>query len=171
MQGKVHIYCGDGKGKTTCSAGLALRAAGSGFKVIFVQFLKSGHSGEIEMLKKIGVTVIRSAAPVKFTFQMNEQELAKTLVINNNLLEQAKAALTNEKTLLVLDEAVGALDKGLLDEERVIKLLEKRGDTEIVLTGRNPSERLVSMADYVSEIKKIKHPYDLGTDARKGIEF
>ena len=108
--GCVHIYCGDGKGKTSAAVGLAVRAAGRGKKIVVVRFLKTDDSGEVEILKTI--------------------------------------------------------------PQITVKFLKDRPEAlEVVMTGRGPSEQLLSLADYVSEIRKMKHPYDKGILARKGIEY
>jgi len=171
--GLIHIYCGDGKGKTTAAMGLAMRAAGSGMKVALVQFLKGQQSSELKMLQMLpNVTVIREQLSPKFTFQMNSEELADTKMVHSRYLNAAlKLAKNGECDLLILDELVGALNCGLIDEDLLHELVEKKpAQLELVMTGRNPAQWLVDAADYVSEIRKIKHPYDKGVDARKGIE-
>ncbi len=171
--GLIHIYCGDGKGKTTAAMGLAMRAAGSGMKVALVQFLKGQQSSELKMLQMLpNVTIIREQLSPKFTFQMNSEELADTKMVHSRYLNTAlKLAKNGECDLLILDELVGALNCGLIDEDLLHELVEKKpAQLELVMTGRNPAQWLVDAADYVSEIRKIKHPYDKGVDARKGIE-
>lgn len=170
--GKIHIYCGDGKGKTTAAIGLSVRATGQGYKVIFVQFLKTSPTGELQIFEKIDdIEVVRSEKPMKFTFLMNEQELEECRKINCNMLEQVLQREFTAQTLLVLDESIGSIHAGVLDEEKVLEFLGSKPMCEVVLTGRNPSDALVNMADYVTEMKKIKHPYDYAVDARRGIEF
>ena len=164
MKGLIHIYCGDGKGKTTAATGLAVRAAGCGMKVLLVQFLKGQETGELRALAHIpGITVLRGKASEKFTFQMDERELQQTYD------EQARAGACD---LLVLDEVMGALSCQLIDEDLLRSLVEQKPERlELVMTGRNPPDWLIDAADYVSEIKKVKHPYDRGVSARRGIEM
>lgn len=171
--GLIHLYCGDGKGKTTASLGLALRCAGRGGRVLFAQFLKGRPTGELASLEKIpAITVLRGKALLKFTFQMTEAEKEETRAAQTALLDKVCAFCREQKPdLAVCDELVGACALGLVPEEAVCRFLqEKPTNTEVVLTGRNPSPALVDLADYVSEIKKIKHPFDKGIPARLGIE-
>ncbi len=171
MKGLVHIYCGDGKGKTTAAMGLALRAAGNGFKVLIVQFLKNGKTGELASLEQLeNITVIRGKGGMKFTFKMDEEERAEALRVHTENLQKV-IELAEEFDMVILDEAVGACGCGLLDQNMLCKFLDSRPQKlEVVLTGRNPAQELLDRADYISEVKKIRHPYDKGIQARKGIE-
>ena len=174
MSGMVHLYHGNGKGKTTAALGLALRAAGNGMQVIIVQFLKGQHSGEIEMLKMLpGICVLRGKNGSKFSHMMNEAEKQAARHAHEENLAKALAMVENgEGNLLILDEAMGALSSGLLSEERIQKLLqEKPPQLELVFTGRNPPAFILEAADYVTEMRCEKHPYNSGVAARKGIEF
>ena len=156
----IHLYYGDGKGKTTAAAGLALRAAGSGRRVIFSQFLKGRRSGEIESFLQIPqVTVLRGDFREKFTFEMNERELKEEAEKSSDLLEEAFAQADSEKAdLLVLDEVVSAAERKMISGERLRILIERHRERfEIVLTGRSPSDWMVEAADYVTKMKKIKH--------------
>ena len=170
-KGCVHIYCGDGKGKTTCVMGLCVRAAGAGKKVLLHQFLKDNTSSERTIIDKLpGVTVMPGAKMDKFTFQMNEEELQALRESNDaNLVRLCDMA--KDYDMLILDESVYAMDMGLLSEDKLIEWLEKKPEhLEVVMSGRNPSDRLKEHADYISEIKKIKHPFDQGLSSRIGIE-
>ncbi len=170
--GKIHIYCGDGKGKTTASVGLAVRALGSGYHIIFVQFLKGSDSGELEVFRSLdNVEIIRSEVPMKFTYLMNEEELEECKERNKQIFEQAISRELTDKTLLVLDEVIGTMENKLLSKEVVMEFLHSQPDCEVVMTGRGPSKEVIDIADYVTEMKKIKHPYDRGEMARKGIEY
>lgn len=163
----LHLMIGNGKGKTSSAAGAALRAAGHGKKVVFAQFLKDGSSGEISVLQTIpGVTVVIPPVNYGFTFQMNEQQRAETAAAYNDMLERIAG---EEAFLIVLDEALHALNAGLIEREKLEKVLEK--DCEIIITGYDPPEYLTERADYISDVKKIKHPYDKGVSAREAIEF
>lgn len=169
--GCVHIYCGNGKGKTTCGMGLTIRAAGSGKKVLLHQFLKGNDSSERKILEGIpNITVVPGIPQKKFTFSMNEEELNALREQNNKMFDYL-ASVAGEYDMLVMDEAVYALSEGLLSEDKVIAFLENRpAGLEVVMMGRNPSERLMEHADYVSEINKVKHPFDRGLSSRIGIE-
>lgn len=173
-RGLIHIYHGDGKGKTTAAMGLALRAAGNGLQVVIVQFLKGTSSGEIQLMREIPeITVLRENNNPKFSFQMSEEEKREARLVHaDNLAAAEKLVAAGKCDLLILDEALGALSSGLLDEGLVQRLVEEKPPAlELVLTGRNPSEFLLEKADYVTEMKAQKHPYEQGIDARKGIEF
>lgn len=172
----IQIYCGDGKGKTTAAAGLAVRAAGHHIPVIFVQFMKDGSSGEIAVLKEVsGILVLHSELFYGFVRNMDEQQKEEMKIQYMNLLNKIEKEISGMKgnmAVVVLDEVLHACNFGLLEEDRLCRFLDDCPDTvEIVLTGRNPSKSLIEKADYVSEIKKVKHPYDKGVPARKGIEL
>lgn len=172
--GFIHIYCGDGKGKTTAAVGLAVRAAGRDQKVVIARFLKSDDSGEVISLKSMkGVTVLPCEETFGFYWNMTEDDKKKAECYYKSLLEKAfSTAKSQNGDLLVLDEVMGVCHHGLVDEERLKVLLAEREDgLEVVMTGRNPSQRLVDLADYVSEIKALKHPFEKGVGARRGIEY
>lgn len=170
-QGLVHIYYGDGKGKTTAAMGLALRCAGHGGRVVIVQFLKDGASGECNILKTLPQVSMLNCNPYgKFSFRMNGEEREYTADAMQQCfaeaLEQAKDA-----RMLILDEAITAITCGFLTEEQILDMIQQRPQTlEIVLTGRYPTQELLAQADYASEIRGVKHPYGLGVAARDGIE-
>ncbi len=173
MFGLVHIYCGDGKGKTTAAVGLAVRCAGRGNKVLLVQFLKSRDSGELYSLAKLpDIEVMRGKESKKFTFQMNEEEKHALLIEHNKMFEQVLAKIENGGySLLILDEVIGALNAKVFEMPKLIEFLRHKPENlEVVLTGRNPAPELVEIADYVSEMRKVKHPMDRGIMAREGIE-
>lgn len=172
--GLVHVYCGDGKGKTTCSIGLCIRYIGSGGNVLFYQFMKNQNSSELEVLNNIdGVTVIEGYKMDKFSFQMTDLEKKEVCKIYAVEFEKIKnMAISGQYGLLVMDEIMSCISCGFLSESDVISFIKSRPkDLEIVMTGRNPSNNIIECADYVSEISKVKHPYDGGINARKGIEF
>lgn len=173
MFGLVHIYCGDGKGKTTAAVGLAVRCAGRGNKVLLVQFLKSRDSGELYSLAKLpDIEIMRGKESKKFTFQMNEEEKHALLIEHNKMFEQVLAKIKNGGySLLILDEVIGALNAKVFEMPKLIEFLRHKPENlEVVLTGRNPAPELVEIADYVSEMRKVKHPMDKGIMAREGIE-
>ena len=171
--GLVHLYCGDGKGKTTAAVGLAVRHSGRGGKVVFAQFLKDGTSGECRVLAKLGVTVLAANPVGKFSFRMTEEEKAETAAALGRTFDAATGFTVRERaTLLVLDEICAAVNCGFLPEKTLTEFLESRPDSlEVVLTGRDPSENLQVHADYITEMKKRRHPFDEGVAAREGIEF
>ncbi len=172
--GLIHIYCGDGKGKTTAAEGLAVRAAGSGMKVHFVQFLKGSPTSEIAVLEKIeNITIRRCDRDYGFTFTMNGEEKAAITACHDRMLSEAFELMqSGGADMVVLDEFNAAYECGLLDKELADRLvLEKPAGTELILTGRDPQPKFVEAADYVSEILAVKHPYSRGIEARKGIEF
>ncbi len=172
-KGLIHLYCGDGKGKTTAAIGLSVRAVGRGFKVIFAQFLKSMETGEILPLQDIGVTVLRGNIPRGFTWELTEPQKEILIDEHNRLFERAVSLCGDgEDTLLVLDELIGAYAGGYLSREAVLRFLkEKPPALEVILTGRNPAAELTGLSDYVTEMRKLKHPMDKGITARAGIEL
>ena len=157
MKGLIHIYCGDGKGKTTAAMGLALRSAGAGRRVLVLQFFKDGNSSEVKALKNFAtVDVVEQTRRFGFSWTLSEEEL-----------REAKAYYSS-----LLDEAMSACTTGMIQEERLLELLREKPDAlEVVMTGRNPSQALMDQADYVTEMRKIKHPFDQGVPARLGVEF
>lgn len=171
-KGLIHIYTGDGKGKTTAAMGLCLRAAGHGFHVGIAQFLKNGTSGELHTLSALNDVYIFSFLPeVKFTFAMNNQEKSEARVFYTRLLSEISLK-ANQFDLVLLDEVIPAVTSGLLDINSLLDFLNHRPEgLEVVLTGRNPPPELMNTADYVSEIKMVKHPYEKGIPAREGIEW
>lgn len=172
MSGLIHIYCGDGKGKTTAAIGLAIRAAGAGKRVVFAQFLKDGSSSEISVLKAAGnIQAVHCNTVRGFWKRMDDVQKAKASKDYTSFLAEI-IMLAKDVDLLVLDEIISACNHGTVTEAAVLDFLrDKPNNLEVALTGRNPSEALLDLADYVSEIKKVKHPYDCGIAAREGIEF
>ena len=177
-KGLIQIYTGDGKGKTTAAFGLALRAAGQGNKVLIYQFLKppSLDTGE-RLALELGAIGIRAEA-IDMPWDMseslqNEQAVDQMRTAISEALE--RIAQTAEKRLydvLILDEIVFCISKGLAELEDIKSIIDRKDPAvEIVLTGRDATGELVEMADLVTEMKKIKHPFDKGLPARRGIEF
>lgn len=172
MPGLIHIYCGDGKGKTTAAIGLAVRAAGAGKKVVFTQFFKDGSSSEIRVLQGVeNIQILHCNTVRGFWKRMTDAQKARASADYTQLLSDV-ARLAMDADLLVLDEIISACNHGTVTEVAVADFLRSKPERlEVVLTGRNPSERLLRLADYVTQMQKIKHPYDRGIAARKGIEF
>jgi len=172
----IHIYFGEGKGKTTAAVGLAVRAAGRGRRVVFAQFLKGRETGEIAPLEKLGVIVIRSEKDDCFSWEMTDAQKEDCRACQTELLDIVKESLYSEclPDLLILDEVLNAISEEhkLLDIEALKNFLDAIPETlEIVLTGRPAPEWLSAKADYVTEMKKLKHPYDSGAAAREAIEY
>ncbi len=170
--GLVHLYCGDGKGKTTAAIGLAVRAAGRGLRVLLFQFLKDSDTGELLPLQKLGVQVLPGVEKAVFTFRMTDAQKAQSRQFHDNRLRECiSLCQRGEVDLLILDEAVGAYDKDLLDRELLLTFLDNRPKgLEVVLTGRNPAPELLSRADYITEMRAVRHPFEQGISARTGIE-
>nr|WP_297173453.1 cob(I)yrinic acid a,c-diamide adenosyltransferase [uncultured Agathobaculum sp.] len=172
--GLIHIYCGDGKGKTTASVGLVVRHAGAGGKVVFAQFLKDGTSSECRSLAKFeNVTMLAANPSSKFSYQMTEEEKRQcTEAIGRMFTAATDFAVREGATLLVLDEACAAISCGFLPESELLSFLDSKPEMlEVVMTGRGPSEALQARADYITEMVKRRHPFDKGIPARKGIEL
>lgn len=167
--GLVHLYYGDGKGKTTAAMGLALRALGSGKRVAVLQFLKGGQSGEILLLEQLGAKLYRGKAGQKFVFQMNDAEKAETRALQNANLA---AAMAEPADLLVLDEAGSAWELDMVDKALLQQaVLQRPAGQECVLTAHAAPQWMLDAADYVTEMKCLRHPYQKGIAARKGIEY
>ena len=174
MRGRVHIYCGDGKGKTSAAIGLAVRAAGRGRRVTLMRAMKDCDSGEVMLLSSVPqVYIIDTPKELKFVWLMDESEKREYSELLAAMLRRARERIASGETdMLVIDEAMSAVSTGLLPEEELLDLIRTRPDgLEIVMTGRDPTPALLAEADYVTEMKKIRHPYDSGQGARSGIEF
>jgi len=174
-KGLIHLYYGDGKGKTTAALGLAIRAAGCGKNVVIVEFIKNWSSGEHNSLSQISnIQVFRGKATgSKFIHEMSDEEKLDTKASQDECLQKAIDLVeAGQCELLILDEAIDAHRLGVLDAAIIEKLIYNKPDfLELVITGHNPEERLLKYADYITEMVKLKHPYDEGISARKGIEF
>lgn len=168
----IQIYYGDGKGKTTAALGLALRAAGRGRRVIVAQFLKTEDSGERRGLELVPrVLLLPLPQKLKFVFQMDGVERAECEAFSAQMLRDA-AMLAERDSVVILDEVLGALETGILQPEDVSACLEALPERcEAVLTGRNPPAWLLERADYITQFRAERHPYDRGAPAREGIEY
>lgn len=171
--GLIHLYYGDGKGKTTTGMGLIVRAAGYGCKVLLYQFMKNNETSERKVLENVeNITIIDGLDKEKFSFQMTEEEKREHKRFYEDRFRMVtEKAVSESYDVLFLDEAIYTISAGLLDEELVLEFLKNKPDRlEVILTGNTPSQRLIDQADYVSQIKKMKHPFDQGKPARMGIE-
>ncbi|MGI5946365.1 MAG: cob(I)yrinic acid a,c-diamide adenosyltransferase [Lachnospiraceae bacterium] len=172
----IQIYCGDGKGKTTAALGLAIRAAGRGKRVLIARFLKTDDSGEVPVLSGIpGIQVMPCKKTFGFYFRMTDQQKKEAAEYYSQQFEEVKTQ-AEEFDLIILDEIMAACNYQLVSENAVVQWLEKQKeqdfhDLEVVLTGRNPSQRMQELADYITEMKLIRHPYEKGISARIGIEY
>lgn len=177
QHGYIQVYTGDGKGKTTASLGLAMRALGRDWKVLIVMFTKGGNDyGELNSFRQLSdkiadnLTIVQAGLD-RVIYKSNENEQDhKKIKKGWNLVK--KAVKNNKYQLIIMDEANIAIDMGILDVDEVIKVLESKPDEmEIVLTGRNAHPKIIEIAHLVSRIEPVKHYWDKGVHARKGIEY
>ena len=171
-KGLLIVNTGDGKGKTTAALGLAMRAAGHGLKVCFIQFIKgSWKYGELESVKKFSDTIDFHVMGKGFTWKSNDLE--KDRAAAREAWELARSALTGDKyQLVVLDEFTYLLMYKMVDLEPVMETLTGRPkNLHVVVTGRGAPPELIKAADLVTEMRPVKHPLQEGIKAQKGIEF
>ena len=170
----VHLYFGDGKGKTTAAVGLGMRAYGRGKKVLLTQFLKGYDSGEILALEPLGGSfqILKDVPVKKFMGSMTETEKETTIHRQHQMFIHAVAKSSSEQfDLVIFDELVDAINMGIVPIHEVENFIKEKPDTlEVVITGHHPNPDLFGLCDYVTEMKKIKHPFDQGVCARIGIE-
>jgi cob(I)alamin adenosyltransferase len=167
--GCVHVYTGDGKGKTTASLGLALRAASSGLSVCMFQFLKARGSSVENWLEfpNFRVVCLDHAHPM---FGGSKRELSAGIL--KELGKIKRVMKTKKYDVIILDELVNCVSEGFISEKEVLGLIKTRPKSvELVLTGRRAPKGLVAAADYVTKMEKIRHPFDCGLKCRKGIEY
>ena len=171
--GYIHIYCGNGKGKTTCAMGLCTRAAGYGYKILIYQFMKDNKTCERKILEALdNVTFVDGLESEKFSFQMSPEEKDERKdYYESQFRKITKLAESGSYNILFMDELIYTIGAGLFDESILLDYLKnKPAGLEVILTGQNPSQSLIDAADYVSDIQKVKHPFDQGLHARRGIE-
>lgn len=174
QMGLLHVYMGEGKGKTTAAIGLAVRAAGAGKKVIFAQFMKGGITGEMESFDKIdNITVLRCDKQFPFYDKMTAEQKNEQKELHDKILEQLmQAVCLGSCDVIVLDEVTYPWQWELIDICKLQAMLEMaQNKVEIVCTGRQPDAWLISRADYVTEMRAIRHPFEMGIKAREGIEY
>jgi cob(I)alamin adenosyltransferase len=170
FKGYVQVYTGDGKGKTTAAVGLAVRAAGSGLKVFFAQFIKGKESSEFKALKRFDEDIRFKLYGKGFVFGNPSRE--DILAAREGIDECSAAMSCGLYQVVILDEINVALRYGLITLEDVLGLIDaKPEDVELVLTGRYAHEKVIERADLVTEAKEVKHYYKLGIAARAGIEY
>ena len=174
-KGFIHVYYGDGKGKTTAALGLAVRAAGCGKNVAIIQFLKSWKCGEhdsIMLLTNISLVCAKPAF-AKFIKDMNDEEIKATKESQDECLKNAIDSVESGKCdVLILDEVIDAYNFDVLDKELLAGLIKNKPEPlELIITGHKPETWFLDHSDYVTEMVKHKHPYDNGVKARRGIEF
>jgi len=170
-RGLVQVYTGNGKGKTTAAFGLALRAIGRGLKVYVIQFIKGGFDyGELYIVDKLPNLTLKAFGRGKFIVDKPSKEDVKSA---EEALSLAESVVKNgEYDIVILDEINVALNLKLISLERVLELIKnKPRHVEIVLTGRYAPNEIIEIADLVTEMKEVKHPYNKGCQARRGIEF
>jgi cob(I)alamin adenosyltransferase len=170
QKGYIHLYTGNGKGKTTAAFGVALRACEAGLKVYIAQFTKGSDSGEVNALRRHfpSATIRQFGAPsfIKKPDKTDRDFAAK------GLAEAADVIAAGRHDLVVLDEVCVALHLGLFSVGQVLEILKTRpGHVEIILTGRNAPRELIEASDLVTEMMEIRHYYHKGVRARRGIEF
>jgi cob(I)alamin adenosyltransferase len=168
----VQVYTGNGKGKTTAALGLGLRAAGHGFEVYMIQFMKGQiNYGELEAVKHIPNFTIRQFGRPDFVDKANPDPV--DIKLAQEALDHARNILKEGKVdFLILDEVNVALDFRLVTDQEVLALIKSRPpQMELILTGRFAPPAILEIADLVSEVKEIKHPYQKGIAARKGVEM
>lgn len=185
--GLVHVYTGEGKGKTTTAVGLALRAAGHNLNVLIIQFLKGGgFSGEVEAFKKfenITITQFGKECPYSENIKSGEIECGNCKdcflsrkeerdMVDQGLIQAEKAVKSNKFDVIILDEINNTVARKLTSVMRIKKLIKsKKSNIELVLTGRYAPKEFIELADYTTELKRVKHPFTKGLRARYGIDY
>lgn len=174
-KGYIHIYKGEGKGKTSILNGMVIRALGNNLSVYYLRFLKNRPSGEIDFLNKVGELTIKSfyQSSTKFFWEMNEAEKELLKIETNQGLQYLKELTQSDDVdLIVVDEILGCIQNNLISEKELIAILKhKKPNIEIALSGRYASFALEQVADLISEVSAKKHYFELGQNARKGIDY
>ncbi|MBI3291125.1 cob(I)yrinic acid a,c-diamide adenosyltransferase [Candidatus Falkowbacteria bacterium] len=167
--GKIHVYTGGGKGKTTSSFGLALRAIGAGYKVYIIQFLKGQNYSELKTLRRMSGLSFRRFGQKSFIHKIAGPK--DKVLAQQGLKWAGQIVISGKYDLVVLDEIFVALFFKLIKESDIVNLIKKKpAVVELVLTGRYAPPKIIKLADYVTEMKEIKHPFKRGLMARRGIE-
>lgn len=170
--GLIHVYTGEGKGKTTAALGLALRAAGQGYRVLIIQFLKARDTGELHSIERLApqVSIVQSGVA---EFSRAGMLSAATLRAAEAGLEEARRATRDGGyDVVILDEVLVAMKLGVVAVDTVLNLMRgKASQVELVLTGRGAPDEVVAEADVVTYMQEVKHPYQRGIPARRGIDY
>lgn len=171
QRGLIQIYTGDGKGKTTAALGLALRARGAGLKVYLGQFIKKGEFSEIKALRHFCPDItIRQCGRGRFV--KGKPRPADSKCARKGLIDLKRAMLSKKYDLVIADEINCAVKAGLISVKEILRLIDKKpSSVELVLTGRNAPRQVMKRADLITEMRKIKHPFDRGEAGRRGIEY
>jgi len=171
--GLIIVHTGAGKGKTTAALGLAFRAIGNGMKVLMVQFIKgSWHYGELDAAEAFGENFVLRPMGKGFMKLGGELDPEQVKAADKAWAFSREQLFAGEYDMIILDEINYAISYGLIKVEPVVEALEKKpGDVHVVLTGRNAHPKIVEAADLVTEMREVKHPYQKGIDAQKGIEY
>lgn len=174
-KGYIQVYTGNGKGKTTAAIGLGVRAAGNGYKVYMIQFLKGGKTGELESIKALNpyFQIFRFEKSRGFFWTLSEEE---KIELKEEIQKGYNFALDslkeNKCDILILDEVMGAISNKLITEEQILTLMEAKPENiEIIMTGRNVPPSIMERANLVTEMKDVKHYFGEGVPAREGIEY
>ncbi len=174
----IHLYTGEGKGKTTAAIGLCVRAVGRGYPVCFSQFMKGNDTGELYVLERLpNVEILRSRKNYGFYASMTEADKKELTKVHNSILDSLlEKAGSGGCRMVVMDELTYPVKWGLLDMRKLETLLDmgKKGsaaDVEIVITGRDAADFLQNAADYITQMECVRHPFEKGIAAREGIEF
>jgi cob(I)alamin adenosyltransferase len=170
-KGLVHVYTGNGKGKTTAAIGQGVRAIGAGLKVYMIQFMKGYPYSEVEAVKKIENFVLKQFGRAEFVNKENPAEI--DIRYAQQALNHAEAVIEGNKyDVVILDEINVAMDYKLIDKEKVVSLMKRKPERmELILTGRYAPDEILKNADVITEMTEIKHPYKNGVQCRKGIDY
>lgn len=169
----LQSYFGTGKGKTTAAVGAAVRAAGSGMRVFFTQFLKNGGSSELEILKSLeNIDIILPNAEYVMFEKLTDERIKMRSAAYSRLLFEELPKKIEHYDMIVLDEVLDIVQFGYISEDEFLKYINLwKKDKEIILTGHSISEKIEEVSDYISRVDAVKHPCDLGISARCGIEY
>lgn len=172
-QGLIQVYTGNSKGKTTAAFGLAIRAVGHGFKTYIIQFMKGGDEyGELDGLKRLQPECQLEHFGGRSWVRKGELEEEDIIEAHKAFKRAQEIVFSGDWDIVILDELVNAIWFGLITEEEVLDLLDRKpSHVEVVLTGRNASKLLIEKADLVTEMVSRKHPFEKGIMARQGIEY
>lgn len=173
-KGLVHVYTGEGKGKTTAALGVAVRAIGWGLKVCVIQFIKGyADIGEVLFAKRFPDNMTIKQFTTDSARSIDEEKVSQRKRVSQEAMTYAEQAVQNgDYDLIILDEINNAAHFNLIETARILRMIENKPERlELILTGRDAPKEITDAADYVTEMRKIKHPYERGIQARKGIDY